>query len=213
MGDGTQQRTPGSPVGLWGLRALRNGLPAALTVGYLYLAFTAFRWEWSKILLLVQLTLLALFFLFRTDPVKVSWRPDHVFVALFGTFGPFMLGYFARSPSLELPVGVAMQASGLVLALIALISLNWSFGILPANRGIKTNGLYRFVRHPIYAAYQLLHLGYVVNHPTPAAGIIVFLTLVAQVLRILAEESLLRQDPAYRAYMQRVRYRLLPPLF
>jgi protein-S-isoprenylcysteine O-methyltransferase Ste14 len=206
-------RTPTAGFGIWGLRALRNGLPAALTLGYLYLAYTAFRFEWSKVLLLVQLTLLALFFLFRSDPVKVSWRPDHVFVAMFGTFGPFLLGFFVQTPSLERPIGVAMQASGLVLALVALVSLNWSFGILPANRGIKTSGLYRFVRHPIYAAYQLLHVGYVVNHPTPAAGAIVLCTLTAQVLRILAEEAVLSEDPAYRAYMKQVRYRLLPPLF
>lgn len=198
---------------LWALRVVRNGLPAALTVWYLTFVYDAVRSGWSKTLLLVQLCILAVLFLFRQDPVRVSWRPDHVFFALFGTFGPFLLGYVARSPSLELPIGVAMQASGLVLALIGLVSLNRSFGIVPANRGVKTTGLYRFVRHPIYAAYQLLHVGYVVNHPTPEAGLIVTLTLTAQMARVLNEEAVLQEDPEYQAYMQQVRYRLLPPLF
>ena len=34
-----------------------------------------------------------------------------------------------------------------------------------------------------------------------------------QVFRILIEERLLRADPAYGAYMTRVRYRIIPGLF
>ncbi|MCB9677086.1 MAG: isoprenylcysteine carboxylmethyltransferase family protein [Alphaproteobacteria bacterium] len=202
-------QTIGGPLG----RVVRNGLPAALTAWYTWFVYGAVRWDWSKALLLCQLTLLAVFFAFRRDPVRVSWRLDHLFVALFGTFGPFLLGFFVTVPSRESPVGIGMQAFGLVFALLSLASLNWSFGILPANRGIKTGGLYRVVRHPIYASYQFLHVGYVVNHPTLEAGVIVWCTLFAQVLRIVAEEQVLAEDPAYQAYMERVRYRLLPPFF
>jgi len=194
-------------------RLLRNGLPAGLTVAYAWMVSGVLRDDTSKLLLLIQLGLLAVFFALRTDAVRVSWRPDHLFAALFGTFGPFLLGFYVNVPSRELPVGIAMQIGGLVLALLALLSLNFSFGIVPANRGVKTGGLYRFVRHPIYAAYQLMHVGYVVNHPTLAAGVIVWCTLMAQVMRIVAEEQVLGEDPVYREYMKRVRYRLLPPIF
>jgi len=194
-------------------RLVRNWIPAGLTVGYGWMVSGMLRNNSSKLLLLIQLGLLALFFAMRTDAVRVSWRPDHLFAALFGTFGPFLLGFYVTVPSRELPVGIAMQTGGLVLALLALLSLNFSFGIVPANRGVKTGGLYAFVRHPIYAAYQLMHVGYVVNHPTLAAGVIVWCTLMAQVLRIVAEERLLGEDPVYREYMKRVRYRLLPPIF
>ncbi|MDB5724736.1 MAG: isoprenylcysteine carboxyl methyltransferase, partial [Novosphingobium sp.] len=35
----------------------------------------------------------------------------------------------------------------------------------------------------------------------------------AQILRLLAEERLLGQDPAYREYMAQVRWRLIPGVF
>ncbi len=207
MNEEEQQTTP---VQVWGGRLVRNGLPALLTLEFLYFTVNRFQWEVSKILLLSQLVLLATFFLFRTDPVKVSWRPDHVFVALFGTFGPFILGFFVRVPSLELPIALVLQALGVGLSLVAMLSLNFSFGVLPANRGVKTGGLYQFVRHPIYSAYQLQQIGYFINQPTVTAGVIVGLTLTAQILRIIAEESVLSEDPAYRDYKAQVRYRLIP---
>ena len=39
-------------------------------------------------------------------------------------------------------------------------------GIVAAHRGIKTGGLYRAVRHPIYAAYLLAFGGFVLAHPS-----------------------------------------------
>ena len=35
-----------------------------------------------------------------------------------------------------------------------------SFGLMPANRGIVCTGLYRAVRHPIYAGYLVTHIGF-----------------------------------------------------
>ena len=49
----------------------------------------------------------------------------------------------------------------------ALLSLQRSFGIVPANRGIREGGLYRIVRHPLYAAELLVFLGVVLVTPTP----------------------------------------------
>jgi hypothetical protein len=40
-----------------------------------------------------------------------------------------------------------------LLVLAATLRLGRSFGIVATNRGIQTGGLYRIVRHPIYAAY------------------------------------------------------------
>ena len=39
-----------------------------------------------------------------------------------------------------------------MLQIAAVLSLNRSFGLLPAHRGVKSDGLYRWVRHPLYTA-------------------------------------------------------------
>ena len=75
---------------------------------------------------------------------------------------------------------------------------------------IKTRGLYRFVRHPLYSAYVVSYLGFVINHPSAwnlwlyAAQFVFFL------LRARAEERLLLRSDEYRAYSVQVRWRLIP---
>ena len=58
------------------------------------------------------------------------------------------------------PIGSVLVLVGVVLATGAVLSLGRSLGIEAANRGVQTHGLYRFVRHPIYAAYLPLMGGY-----------------------------------------------------
>lgn len=168
--------------------------------------------DFSKVLLLCQMMALGLLFLFRNAPQQVSWKPWDFFIAIFGTFAPLLL---ALEPSASKGILVAnfLGTGGLMVALAGVLSLNRSFGIVPANRGIKTDGMYRFVRHPIYFSYQIIHIGYFINHPTPTVAVVIVLAFIAQVLRIQREEALLSQDPEYAAYMKKVRFRLLPPLF
>jgi protein-S-isoprenylcysteine O-methyltransferase Ste14 len=85
--------------------------------------------------------------------------------------------------------------------------------VAPANRGIKLTGPYRLVRHPMYAGYLLVHLGVLILMFSPINVLIYAIGWWAQILRILAEERLLSQDPAYADYMGRVRWRLIPGLF
>ncbi|MEL0253295.1 MAG: isoprenylcysteine carboxylmethyltransferase family protein, partial [Novosphingobium sp.] len=89
------------------------------------------------------------------------------------------------------------------------MSLRRSFGVAPANRGIKTNGLYRFVRHPIYAGYLVLHIGLFILIPSVYNLAVYAVAWAAQIMRIKAEEALLLQDPAYVAFKQRTRFRLM----
>ena len=99
------------------------------------------------------------------------------------------------------------------MQIVAILSLNRSFGIVPANRGIKTGGLYRLVRHPLYLSYVVHQIGYVLNNWSEY-NICVFVgATLFQVLRIYREEQFLISDPAYRAYMSRTRSRLIPGLF
>jgi protein-S-isoprenylcysteine O-methyltransferase Ste14 len=94
----------------------------------------------------------------------------------------------------------------------ALFSLKRSFGVVPANRGIQDGGLYRFVRHPLYAAELLALLGVLIANASILNALIWTAECALQCLRARAEEQLLGTDATYRAYRGRVRYRLIPGL-
>ena len=95
----------------------------------------------------------------------------------------------------------------------SLVSLNTSFGILPADRGIKTDGMYQFVRHPIYSSYILFFLGYYINNPTLHNAIVICIATIFGYVRILFEERYLQNNTAYVAYMKKVKFRLIPYIF
>src|SRR5262249_46191920 len=82
-------------------------------------------------------------------------------------------------------------------------------GVVAANRGIKTSGLYRVVRHPAYAGYLLGYLGYVISYPTAQNVALAVATLLALNARAIIEERFLAQDPAYRAYLNGTRWRFV----
>lgn len=71
-----------------------------------------------------------------------------------------------RDPSaLAVSVGLALVVAGAVLGLAASRRLGRALTPTPvpiAGAGLRTDGAYRFVRHPIYSAVLLMVLGYVV---------------------------------------------------
>ena len=99
---------------------------------------------------------------------------------------------------------------GLAIAVLATGALGRSIGLVAANRGIKSEGLYRFVRHPLYAGYVFCNLGYIASFPSPRNVVLVAVAIVAFYVRAVVEERFLAREPAYRAYMQRVRARFVP---
>ena len=110
-------------------------------------------------------------------------------------------------------LGVGLVLLGNCFQIWAKLFLRRSFGIAPANRGIKSDGPYRFVRHPMYAGYLIVHIGIMVLMPSLLNLAIYTIGWWAQILRLLAEERLLGEDPAYRAFMAKVRWRLIPGVF
>jgi protein-S-isoprenylcysteine O-methyltransferase Ste14 len=108
---------------------------------------------------------------------------------------------------------VTLFALGALFQISAKIALNRSFGIAPANRGIKRSGPYRYVRHPMYAGYFINNVGLLLLMLSFANAAVYAIAWTAQVMRVLAEERLLSQDPDYRAYMDDVRWRVIPGVF
>ncbi len=165
----------------------------------------------TEILLITQGSLLAFFFIFRQRPKATSWHFGDVITSLLGTFAPFL---FIPTDAVEPKiVGIILQMIGSSLCVLSLVSLNRSWGVLPAVRIIKVNGMYQLVRHPVYASYLIFNTGYLINHPSfynICVGVFCFLS---QILRIYSEERFLVSDPLYKNYQQKVRWRLIPFIF
>jgi protein-S-isoprenylcysteine O-methyltransferase Ste14 len=105
------------------------------------------------------------------------------------------------------------MVTGLTFQTAAKAALWRSFGLVPANRGIRTKGPYRLVRHPMYTGYTVTHIGFLLGFPSLQNSLLYFATFLIEVIRLFREEAILKQDPLYRAYAARVRYRLLPGVF
>ena len=80
-----------------------------------------------------------------------------------------------------------------------------------AGQKLASSGLYRLVRHPMYAANLILMVGIPLALGSYWGLLLLIPGLLVLVFRILDEEKLLTEDLAgYREYAQRVRYRLMP---
>jgi protein-S-isoprenylcysteine O-methyltransferase Ste14 len=119
----------------------------------------------------------------------------------------------SSSAPLQPWLGQPPQLVGASSAALALACLGRSFGLVAANRGIKTSGLYRMVRHPAYAGYLLGYAGYVLCYPTTANALIAVATLVALNARAIVEERFLRHDPSYCDYLNGTRWRFVPYVY
>ena len=110
-------------------------------------------------------------------------------------------------------VGEPLEFAGGVIVFAAFLSLNTSFGIAPENRGIKTAGMYGVVRHPMYLGYILADTGFVVNDFSFFNAVVLAASVLLLVLRLRAEERLLREDPTYKTYARKIPWKLIPFVF
>ena len=99
---------------------------------------------------------------------------------------------------------------GLLIVIGGKMSLGYSFGLLPANRGVMNRGLYRIVRHPIYLGYLITHLPFLAAHPSLWNLALIVIGDSALIVRAFYEEQTLSLDPKSRQYRQDVKWRLLP---
>ena len=187
------------------LLALVYGLFVRISIG------AALRGDVGALILWVQeVSIVILVLTRRRACIAVAGDSPPAVLAWCGTILPLLLRPSALAPVPLAVLGNAIQLVGGLLVLAATLRLGRSFGIVAANRGIQTGGLYRVVRHPIYAAYVLAFGGFVLAHPTLSNGVILAGWLIVQVLRVRAEERLLMQDTGYATYAAQVRYRLIP---
>jgi protein-S-isoprenylcysteine O-methyltransferase Ste14 len=157
-------------------------------------------------------SLVVALFVLRREARDISRSPIALAATALGTFAP--LGLMPTDADVGTQyVAVVIQVAGLCAAVVSLASLRRSFGLVPSNRGIRTTGMYRLVRHPLYASYGLVWIGYLLANPSVwNVGVIVFAT-IGQAARIGLEERLLMRDKAYALYAGSTRYRLVPGIY
>ena len=109
--------------------------------------------------------------------------------------------------------GFVLVVFSAVFSLVALLSIGRRFGVRPALRGLATNGAYRLVRHPMYLAYLIADIGYLLEEWNIGTMLLVAAGWASLVYRIHAEERMLSLDPAWPAYIGKTPYRLVPGLW
>jgi protein-S-isoprenylcysteine O-methyltransferase Ste14 len=127
--------------------------------------------------------------------------------------GPLMVRPASVAPLLTGDITVAASAFGLSIVIAGKLTIGRSFGLLPANRGIVSSGIYGLVRHPIYAGYLITHVAYLAANPSVLNAVLLVTGDLALLRRAVCEEATLARDSDYRSYMERVRWRICPGVF
>jgi len=165
----------------------------------------------SVLLIVVTETMVAVFLVIRRDPDETEHSWQTWTTTTFGTLTPFLLR--PADITADLLLGQILQVAAFGMQIIALMYLNRSIGLLPAHRGVKSSGLYGWVRHPLYTAYTIMYLGYWINNQSYANAVIAVAGTAFLVTRIHYEEALLFKYADYARYAKQIRWRLIPSVW
>lgn len=165
----------------------------------------------SVLLIVLMETIAAVFLIIRRDPDETRHTWQTWTTTTFGTLAPTL--FRPIEATADLMLGDILQVGGFALQIAALLCLSRSFGLLPAYRGVKSSGLYGWVRHPLYTAYVISFIGYWINNPSLANAAVASFGTAFLVMRIYCEEELLLKYADYKQYANRIRWRLIPAIW
>ena len=121
-----------------------------------------------------------------------------------GMIGGFLGLLTTRTLFSSSPLAISVQVLALVLFLWARITFGRrSYHVVadPTKGGLVTSGPYRYIRHPIYAAFCLFTSAGAATHWSWSVGLCAGLVLGSAVLRIFCEETLVAaRYPEYAQY-------------
>jgi protein-S-isoprenylcysteine O-methyltransferase Ste14 len=169
--------------------------------------------RFTGLLLLASEALVVVLTVFRRPTGIVDRSVPARALTTISLIGPLLVGPTTSAVLLPGAATVTLSAIGLLIVIGGKLSLGRSFGLMPANRGIVSTGLYRLVRHPIYMGYLITHVGFFAANAT-IWNLLTFVGAdVALMIRAVYEERVLARDAEYGAYQQKVRWRVVPGLF
>ena len=149
-------------------------------------------------------------FLIRRKPRTVSRHLGNWLLAAGATFGGLLVRPAGAHYQWGVNAGLGLQLAGVAVAIMSLLALGRSFGLVAADRGLVTRGPYAVIRHPLYAAYLLIGAGYLLQTVSGRNVAVLAFVTGCNIGRAIAEERLLASSSAYESYQKRVRWRLLP---
>jgi protein-S-isoprenylcysteine O-methyltransferase Ste14 len=149
----------------------------------------------------------------RRPPKRVTPNPWFWQLAFVASYWSILVMYFLQKgrPLTSNWVSDSIAIIGILVAIFARFSLGRNIGMVPAQRELVQGGAYAFVRHPIYTGLLLSGIAFALRAYSPLNALLVGLGVFWYIpIKSLVEESFLRHDPQYAAYMQRVRSRWIP---
>lgn len=164
-----------------------------------------------QVVLVLASELVAVFFLLIQR--RGTWSSSFytTSIAFMGT-GAALLVYPVGNEIAPVWITFPLITVGTAITLYAKLSLRRSFGLIPANRGVKVGGAYRFVRHPMYTGYVMNHIGFLMVFFSAWNLAVYLVAWVLLYLRAIEEEKFLLQDPQYVDYASKVKARMIPGL-
>lgn len=182
----------------------------------LFLVFANSQWldfrrsgRWTGLVYLALLLLIVAMTIARRPARELTTKWTARVSAIVGTYGSLLFRP-GSDPLVPDWLTATISGIGLMTAILGILSLRRSFGILAAHRGVVDTGIYAWIRHPLYAGYMLNHASFFLSTPSLWNLVLWVITDTAQLFRIHHEERLLGTDPRYARYLSRVRWRLFP---
>ncbi|MCB0396400.1 MAG: DUF1295 domain-containing protein [Flavobacteriales bacterium] len=153
------------------------------------------------------------------DPSLFGWA---VTLACYPPFSNFISRHIRFEININASFGNEVTTFIVRILMLALMGLMfWSVGVLGTkcsnltNRGIITNGPYRWLRHPHYTAKNLMWWCTILPAVPERPIVILFLAMwtAIYILRGLTEEKHLMSDPEYQAYCEKVKWKFFPGIW
>jgi protein-S-isoprenylcysteine O-methyltransferase Ste14 len=170
------------------------------------------RLDFIEGIFIVHNVIICLCFLLRAPAQAIQTKIGHQAIALCAFYsGVFFMGPKTTQSSLLLQASDLLLLLGMLIGILSLLQLGRSFGVLIAARTVRTEGLYGWIRHPMYLSDIVMRTGYFMSHPSWPVAALLLLSSACYVARALLEEKFLANvDAAYAAYLRRVRHRFIP---
>jgi len=149
-------------------------------------------------------------YLIRRPAQTVSRRWGDWALAFGGTFGGVLFRPAGAHPEWGVSIGLVLHLVGLAICVASFLALGRSFGFVAADRGLVRRGPYAVVRHPIYASYLLLQLGYVLQSISLRNALVMLFASGCNIGRAVVEDRVLATNHQSLSYRNQVRWRLIP---
>lgn len=216
-------------------KLLASGLCGLVVLGLLLFlpADTFDYWQaWVFIAVFTVATIFPSIYLARTNPAalqrrmhggpRAETRAVQKFIIIGAFLGVFAMMAFSAFdhrfgwssvPTPVVLIGDVLIVAGLGIGMLVVVQNSYAAANVTVEAGQKlaSSGLYKLVRHPMYAGSVIVMLGMPLALGSYWGLFLLIPGLLVLVFRIFDEEKLLTQElGGYREYAQRVRYRLVP---